>query len=60
MVIIQRRGGIPGAADWDIGVDKVSLLAFLLDLKSSLNFNFFFLFCTPRDFINDLYPVKVQ
>lgn len=53
-MVMQYGCGIPGAADWDIGVDKVSLIAFLLDLKSCLNF----LFCTPRDFINYLYPVK--
>lgn len=33
----QCRGGIPGAAGWDRNIDKVSFLAFLLDLKSCLN-----------------------
>lgn len=46
VVVIQCRGGIPGAADWDIDVDKVSLLAFLLDLKSCLNLRNFFLHTT--------------
>lgn len=55
-MVMQYRCGIPGAADWDIGVDKVSLIAFLLDLKKKKLSELFF--CTPRDFINYLYPVQ--
>lgn len=41
-MVAQHRCGIPGAADWDIGVDKVSLIAFLLDLKKKKLSELFF------------------